>query len=643
LRFGLVCEKVGRAGESSRRYVLKRRRWWLLGGGVSAGMLVAAGWWHFFAEHGDARLNAFVYARPPVSIVFTSRTEPASLRAAAPSGEVFVYPGQRLWQSREGRLRLLTPQGAVRELTWGQALPDGGALIDVMSPSVSLDGRKIVFAGRRADDHGHFRIYEIGIDGRDLRPLTGGPDDPGCTAVPPMRYAADGMTRLPDEERQRIDYDDVDPIYLDSTSTVIGFASSRTPDLGRGHARRSTTLWLTHLGSVQKYPLSANRYNDRWPFLLTSGYVGFSLWSHNQEIISADERAVQPSEPGVVGATAPVDMWQGAMIHPAGSVFGALIKPQVPVWRPRPLFNGRIVFMTTFDYAQFNPEAPEVPALRVVQAEAGLLHNAPSSLPVGAVLPAQKGCRLEEAPTMDSHGRRLGSWATPSPCPTHHVVLAAAAAPGSYGIYLTSDGAWGDADARLTLLFDDPGLVDAEPVAIYARRSSSWGAIPAPAVTSGSATGNVFNKALYSFFNGELPGQQTDLGEGPIFDVPPAQSLHSIRVYASRRDQFDDPVRPRVPGSFELLTESRVNNHTSFGARLPAGVPTVLAGFTQEGRVLRWTTAAKDAQGRQASFYAFAGDHYSAVRPQGKHTCTGCHPGHSALPRGGQNHAEQLR
>ena len=129
--------------------MLKGRRWvWLAAVGAT-GLLLAGLGWYFFTDRGDARLQAFVHALPPVPIVFTSRSEPASLQAAAPSGEVFAYPGHRLWQAREGRLRLLTPGGAVRELTWGARLPDGGALIDVMSPSISADGRTILFAGRR--------------------------------------------------------------------------------------------------------------------------------------------------------------------------------------------------------------------------------------------------------------------------------------------------------------------------------------------------------------------------------------------------------------------------------------------------------------------------------------------------------------
>jgi hypothetical protein len=72
-------------------------------------------------------------------------------------------------------------------------------------------------------------------------------------------------------------------------------------------------------------------------------------------------------------------------------------------------------------------------------------------------------------------------------------------------------------------------------------------------------------------------------------------------------------------------------------------VPMVLAGFSSEGRVVRWTTPAKDSQGRQATFYAFAGDHYTAVRPAGKHFCLGCHPGHTSMGRGDHQHAERMR
>ena len=553
---------------------------------------------------------------------------------------------------------MLTPSGNVHELTWGKPLPDGGTLIDVMSPSVSTDAAKIVFAGRRADDHGHFRLYEIGVDGGGLRALTGGADDAGCTAVPPMRYAADGRTILSDEERRRVDYDDVDPVYADASNGLIAFASSRSPDLGRGHARRSTTLWLMHVNSGHKYPLTANRYNDRWPFLMTSNLLAFSLWSRNQEVINADETDILPIEPGMKCASAPADSWLGAFTQTAGGQFGALVKTRRPVWRPRPLFNGRIVFMTTDDDASFDHDAPSMPSLRVISAEAGSLYNVPSARPAGHVLPARRDPEPILSPAMvDSKSNVLTSFATPSPCPSHHVLLAAAPALGSYGIYLSDHENWGTTDDSLTLLFDDPDLVDAEPVAVYARQSKLWptkAALPttteeapmeiplADGTMYRGAGGTVFASSLSALLVNDLPGQKTDRGEGPIFAPPPKDSLHSIRIYASRRDRFDDPVQPRIVGKWELLVEAPVNAD-SMGARLPAGVPTVLAGFTKEGKIVRWTTAPKDVSGRQATFYAFAGDHYSAVRTMGKHFCIGCHPGHSGMGRTDHNHAEKIK
>src|SRR5262249_52828865 len=221
-----------------------RKHWpWLVAGLAAAVLGGAIVYRATRPDPGDPRLNAFVHSRPPVPVVFTSRTEPASLSAAAPEGEGFTYPGQRLWAAREGRLRLLTPAGTVHELTWGKTLPDGNTLIDVMSPSVSPDGKRILFAGRKGgDDAGRFRLYEIGVDGEGLRALTGGPEDEGCIHAPPMRWRTDGSL-IPDADRRATDYDDVDPIELNFTDRRVVFASSRTPDLGRDHARRSTPLW----------------------------------------------------------------------------------------------------------------------------------------------------------------------------------------------------------------------------------------------------------------------------------------------------------------------------------------------------------------------------------------------------------------
>ena len=117
-------------------------------------VLVAATVASYFLFFGmgvrEARdLRSFVRSHPDVPVVFTSRSEPASFQAAPPEAEGFTYPGQVPWAAAEGRLRLLDTDGKVYELTWGRELPDGGTLIDVMSPSVTLDGKRVLFAGRK--------------------------------------------------------------------------------------------------------------------------------------------------------------------------------------------------------------------------------------------------------------------------------------------------------------------------------------------------------------------------------------------------------------------------------------------------------------------------------------------------------------
>jgi hypothetical protein len=532
-----------------------------------------------------------------------------------------------------------------------------------MSPSISLDGERILFAGRKGgEDPGHFRLYEIGVDGSGLRQLTGGPDDEGCSAVPPLRWRADG-SMIPDAERKASDYDDVDPIELNFADRRILFVSSRVPDLGRDHARRSTTLWVLHPDG-RKEQVTGNRNNDRWPFLLSSRYIAFSLWSRNREVVTADAD-LRPYEPGMSCSTQPTNAWLGAFTSIPGGHFGMLTKPPMPVWRPRPLFANRIAFMTTLaEPGSYGDNPP----LTVVQIPPGTIANVPSARPADHQLPLPENLHLRRGPDRDADGRAL--WlATPSPCPQDQVLLSAASvsagakAPdhGAFGIYLANDD-WPEGDTPpsanqigLRLLFDDPDLVDAEPVAVYGRKihlneatkdTSGSGAAAAelmggqyPTTPAGSFMATAVDAPTLM---GDLPGQKTDRGQGPIFDASPAGAIDHLRIYAARRDRFDDPIKPRIPGNWELIMKAPVKAGVVTG-RLPVDTPTVLAGFDKDGHIVQWTTPAKDSRGQQGVFYAYAGDHYSLSRPNARSFCVGCHPGHSGVPPDTHKHAEIMR
>jgi len=607
---------------------------------------------HKMAISPVAAMTKYVSYKPLNAIVFTSRAEATSLQPAAPESEPYHEPVQVPWAAREGRLRLLDHNGRLFELTWGRRLPDGSTLIDVMSPSVSLDGERILFAGRKSVND-RWRIYEIRVDGSGLRPLTGGPDDAGCIAVPPLRFRADG-SRLSDQDRKKLDYDDIDPTDLGPNG--FAFASSRLPDLGRDHSRRATQIWTWAPGAKAPEPVTANRNNDRWPVLIAGEQILFSLWSRNREAVTADLTQVQPVSMGGDFATRPTDNWMGAVVMTNAAQFGYAIKSVEPVWRPRPLFNGRIAFMTAP-----SPDSP----LRLVQADWGYIRTAPSSLAAGETLPYEGGAQRDFGPNRDAEGRELIA-ACPSPAPDNSVLFAASPAgspPASFGIYKVSDD-WTAATPVPQRLFDDPGLVDAEPVAVYSRRFISEPRRLSPPVADGyaqpetiklasgasynGAMGHLQNIAIRTAIRNPIPwhdrssGERIDPRANPLVSPPP--NVTSIAIYSANRDRFDDPEQLRVPGSWEKQAVLPLVGKDDLLGWVPSDPlrPSVLVGLDAQGKVARWTGSASGNRPAR-TYFAYAGDHYSGFRPNGYHHCYGCHTGHTFTRLDTQERTDESR
>jgi hypothetical protein len=617
---------------------------WLVPIPALVGMVV----WLFYPSGPDTltslaavpELAAFVRTRPNVPVVFTSRSDASSFQAAAPEGEGFVYPGTIPWAAREGRLRLLDVTGQVYELTWGKVLADGATLIDVMSPSISLDGARVLFAGRQPPpDAGHWRIYELNLKTGAINQRTGSPQDQGCSLLPPLRYAIDGTT-LPPEWRRRIDYDDVDPTDLGDNS--FAFASSRIPDLGRDHAVRASQIWLWQAGMSAPNALTANRNNDRWPAYTSGHNITFSSWSRNREAVTADRSAILPVIERHSYATSPTDNWLASEVSPNRGHFGYAIKSQEPVWRPRPLFNGRLSFMTS------NPADPD--RFRLAQADWGYTRSAPSSLSAGMSFPNAQGAKLYFGPECDSANREISA-GCPSPCPGNRVLFAGkimASGNGGFGLYSVADD-WNHECPLPELLFDDPRFEDAEPVAVYARdiKQTPY-ELEAPEASSRKpasirlADGKDYFGPAGCFENllirtpnrNPIPWVEISNPEGlhdpQLNVVPPPQNVEAFVIYAAYRDRFDDPVKTRIKGEWKkLLVAPAMGRDGSLFTWVPSDqtMTTVLAGLDQEGKIAQWSS--QSIMSAQRTFFAYAGDHYSQVRVNGYHHCVGCHAGHS--------------
>ena len=117
----------------------------------------------------------------------------------------------------------------------------------VRDPVVHYDAKRILFSYRK-DESPHYHLYEIDIDGRNLKQLTDGP------------------------------YDDIEPSYLPDDRIV--FVSSR--------CKRWVNCWLTKVAVLHRCeadgsnirPISANLEHDNTPWPLPDGRVLYQRWEY---------------------------------------------------------------------------------------------------------------------------------------------------------------------------------------------------------------------------------------------------------------------------------------------------------------------------------------------------------------------------
>ncbi|NLH72743.1 MAG: hypothetical protein GX456_06795 [Verrucomicrobia bacterium] len=200
------------------------------------------------AEPTAADIPALVLTQVPVSPTNGANSqEPLTAALDRPFGLQPSFLG--------ARVVIVSPDGQTRVLSEG--------FHSACDPGVSLDGTRVLFAGKK-DVNSHWRVYEIGVDGTGLRPIT------------------------PEGQEAR------NPIYLSTLFTL----DSPQPWFTIAYVARENTL--TELG----LPASSSLYNikldgtemRRLTYNPNSNFSPFQMW--DGRLIYAAEQ--HPTEPGEV-------------------------------------------------------------------------------------------------------------------------------------------------------------------------------------------------------------------------------------------------------------------------------------------------------------------------------------------------------
>lgn len=438
------------------------------------------------------------------------------------------------WYAWGENLYTLTPprpDGQLRNLT---NLENGL----VQGPCVSYDGQRLLFAMRPEADRGGFHIYEICVDGSQLRQLTVG----NCN--------------------------DVDPAYLPDGRII--FSSDRAGYQEYYHQERSRALYVMDADGGNLEQVTFNPNQDYEPIVLSDGRVLYSSYrfyaqdgspgpvrgeAYGITRIETVLRVIQPDGSGD-------QLFYGAM---RGSFFAPL-RPMpfsdqrsgwhrrgyhvgVSVSQAREMADGRIICTTPAGLTLLDmvggpldcelPLYPEV--VNLAGGEEVYIHNYDAQNPVG---------RFTSPYPLDRE------WILVSHAPWTDLRESA------YGLYL-----FHLPTRTMQLVYDDPAMSDVEAVAIASRPVPPI--IPSTLARESANTGRIY---CNSVFNSDLPFDHAEVKYVRVIEgIQMGLSINANAAWRTR-DLGTTPLHPDgsfyvevpadVPLRFELLdTDGRVLVH----------------------------------------------------------------------------------
>lgn len=194
-------------------------------------------------------------------ILFVERIFPEGLLVA---GVDRSDASRAIQRAERGRLLLRERDGRVWALVDGSRVNrQSDVPIDIADPDLSYDASRVVFSGFSPQDQA-WRIYEVGIDGSNLRKLTRSDRDVDLSR---FGAAADHL----------VGYDDADPCYLPDGRICL--VSTRLPGIAPDFRHRTTNLYMIESDGSNLHRITSERFGADTPTVdPTSGEIVYSRW-----------------------------------------------------------------------------------------------------------------------------------------------------------------------------------------------------------------------------------------------------------------------------------------------------------------------------------------------------------------------------
>ena len=527
---------------------------------------------------------------PP--IVFVSRNRPTGKQRNTIPG--FGLEGRTL--AVGGRLLVREPSGIVRDL-----LPRG-ALYDVSDPSVSWDGKRIVFAGLAAADSA-WRIYLVRADGS------------GLTALTRSDRAID-LSRLgPTAPARFARYDDFDPTWLPDGRIV--FASTRFPQVSQQRGYTVSNLFVVRGDGTKLERVTSERNGAEEPAIdPTTGRIVYSRWLFNPYLPSDRDSGGLTLDRARALPMDPVDQWETVSIFPDGdriqlAAGDPTVRSSLTMYQPCLLRDGSVVAIT-----------PGGPSLDGPAEDNGL-----AWFPAGLGLARNGfGPRAIGAPDADSLFRGPAS---PVALPDGRIAFAAD----------QQANWWGFVDGPAIALHDDmglyvvnpkggpverildlPGTDELDPAPLVKRKAPPvippQGGVDDPAWTLPVTRLDQVRRGHETFRFDDLNVFATGPVDSPFPDAPKIANKVRIRFFAAL-------ARPEAAtgDTVALVREAKLEDSGAVHeSDIPGDVPMFEQLVDELGHVLRSARAPAHGPG------------FNLARTGAGSKCIGCHAGHSALP-----------